>query len=166
MAPLTTELGSELERLRLFDPGGGAWEVARRSDPIVNGLADRHYTRRVIGNGRVGPPARVLVLRALDDRAGWVTAYSSCADDGLDAWRCTLFRNEGAGRSSELIRQAMTLTEQVWRSGPPADGWVTYVDRAQVRSSNPGWCFQCAGWHRDRTFVADRRRPTLIRLRA
>ena len=144
--------------------GRGKWPGA--SDPIVNGLADRHYTRRSIGNGRVGPPARVLVLRALDDRAAWVTAYSVCADDGLDAWRCTLFRNEGAQLSSSLICDAMAATELVWESGPPADGWVTYVDRARVRSQNPGFCFVAAGWRRDRSFTADRRRPTLIRLRA
>lgn len=144
---------------------GGAWEVVRRSDPVVAALADRHYPRRARGCGRVGGPHRLIVLRSVDLAAGWITAYTVHPDDGLDAWRCTMFRNEGGGLSSALIREAMAITADLWGAAPP-DGWLTYVDTAKVASPNPGYCFKRAGWRLDHTYRPDRRRRTLIRLRA
>ena len=87
---------------RLFDPGGSSWEVVKRTDPIVNGLADLHYPRRNRGCGQVGGPMDLVVMRTLDLRAGWISAYTTFPDDGLDAWRCTMFRNEGPALSSAL----------------------------------------------------------------
>jgi hypothetical protein len=69
-----------------------------------------------------------------------------------------MFRNEGAGLSSELILAAVELTERLW--GPSPHGWSTYVARDRIRSSNPGYCFKMAGWERDRSFV----HPALERL--
>lgn len=93
----------------------------------------------------------------------WLTHWPNdgLGMDGLDAWRCSIFRNEGPALSSELIRAAMVLTARLW-SGRPRDGWVTWVDTRKVRSSNPGYCFIMAGWWRDR----DWSHPHLIRLRA
>lgn len=153
-----------VDRLRLFEVDG-AWEVVRRSDAVVAGLADRHYPRRARGCGRVGGPHELIVLRSLDDTAGWITAYTQHPDDRLDVWRCTMFRNEGAALSSVLIREAMAVTIALWGT-PPPDGWCTYVDTAKVASRNPGYCFKRAGWWRDRTYAPDRRRASLIRLRA
>jgi hypothetical protein len=72
---------------RLFDIGGGPWEIANRADPIVAALADRHYPRRSRGCGRVGGPGSVLVLHSRDWTAGWITLYTQFPDDGLDAWQ-------------------------------------------------------------------------------
>ena len=80
--------------------------------------------------------------------------------DKLDAYRCSYFRNEGAGLSSELIVAAMDLTHDMW-GYPPKDGWVTWVDRRKVESSNPGYCFKQAGWWLDREWS----HPHLVRLR-
>ena len=153
-----------MSRGRLFELAG-SWEKVRRSDPVVAGLADRHYPRRARGCGSVGGPHKLIVLRSLDLDAGWITAYTVRPDDGLDAWRCTMFRNEGPRLSSVLIRDAMDITASLW-GDPPADGWLTYVDTAKVASPNPGYCFKRAGWWLDRTYRPDRRRRTLIRLRA
>lgn len=136
-----------------------------RGDRAARALADRHYSRRTLGAVTVGPPGRVLVLVTPCERAAWVTHWPDFALDGLDAWRCSLFRNEGAGLSSALIRDAMAATGQLW-CGRPTDGWVTWVDRTAVRSSNPGWCFLRAGWWVDRGWQPDRRAPNLRRLRA
>ncbi len=83
--------------------------------------------------------------------------------DGLDAWCCSIFRNESAGLSSELIEAAMALTAERW-SDRPADHWLrlTWIDTTKVRSSNPGYCFKQAGWWVDREWT----HPRLIRLRA
>lgn len=139
------------------------WQVRSKADPAAVVLADRHYSRRNPGTMQIGPPGRLLVLLTGCERAVWITHWPNTrgARDGLDAWRCTMFRNEGAGLSSELIRSAMAATAQLW-SDRPADGWLTWVDRSKIRSTNPGYCFIRAGWTLDRTWS----RRNLIRLRA
>lgn len=82
--------------------------------------------------------------------------------DGLDAWRCSIFRNEGAALSSELIVAAMQLTARLWAPLRPVDGWVTWVDTRKVVSTNPGYCFKQAGWWHDKSY----QHRYLVRLRA
>ncbi len=146
---------------------GHAWTVRGRSDRAATSLVDRHYSRpeRSRGCGHVGGPGHVLVLVTPCERAVWLTTWTDYPDDGLHAWRCTVFRNEGAGRSSDLIRTAMALTAELWGDSP-ADGWVTWVNTSKVASANPGFCFKKAGWWLDREWRTDRRRPHLVRLRA
>lgn len=149
----------------LLIPDGRLWRKTKRSDPIVNALADRHYPRRSIGCGTVGGPGEVVVLRSIDHDAGWITLYTKHPDDGLDCWRNTMFRNEGGLRSSTLILDAMSMTAELWGDCPP-DGWVTYIDVDKVRRKrDPGRCYLRAGWYRDDTYAPDRRRASLIRLR-
>lgn len=139
------------------------WQVRKRSDGAACALADRHYSRQSVGSGRLGPPGRTLVLVTADETATWLTTWPKYPMDGLDAWRCSIFRNEGPALSSDLIRSAMALTAELW-SARPGDGWVTWVDASKVRSTNPGYCFIQAGWRPDNTYVPDRRRPNLRRL--
>lgn len=141
----------------------GTWQVRDKSDGAANALADRHYSRRRPGSGQVGPPGRKLVLVSPDERAVWLTHWPKAeyAMDGLDAWRCSIFRNEGDVLSSDLILAAMALTEALWDERPN-DGWVTWVDTRKVASRNPGYCFLRAGWLRDRAWT----HRYLIRLRA
>lgn len=143
------------------------WTRVSRYDERANELADRHYSRRKPGSKQIGPPGRKLVFITDDGLALWLShwPYGHVAWDRLDAFRCSIFRNEGAGLSSELIRAAMDATEAVWGT-PPADGWVTWVDTRFVRSSNPGYCFKRAGWTLDREYDGRPRRPYLVRLRA
>lgn len=143
----------------------GPWQIRKRSDAAGNALADRHYPRRRPGVGNLGANGRTLVLVTHDELALWVTSWPQYPMDGLDAWRCSVFRNEGATRSSVLIIAAMVLNETLW-ADTAADGWLTYVDTARVRSTNPGCCFKAASWRRDHTYCPDRRRRTLIRLQA
>lgn len=151
--------------LPLFEPA--EWQVRRRSDRAANELADRHYSRRRPGVGRVAGPGRALVLVTGDELATWVTTWPKYNADGLEAYRCSIFRNEGPYLSSDFVVEAMRATEAEW-GPPPVDAWVTWVDTAKVgaNGSNPGYCFLRAGWWRDRSYAPDRRRSTLIRLRA
>lgn len=142
-------------------PGTG-WERTTRSDEAVRALRTRHYSTLGSTGRTVGPPGRVLVLRTPDGLAAWITHYPlpGLAFDGLDAWRCSLFRNEGDRISSELIAEARAMTAQLW-GDPPPDGWVTWVDPRAVASPNPGYCFKVDGWELDRHWS----HPRLVRLR-
>jgi len=65
-----------------------------------------------------------------------------------------IFRNLGAGLSSDLIREATAATYAlwVWRYGSLPDARLrTEVDTRRVASRNPGYCYQCAGWTKDAT---------------
>ena len=140
------------------------WQVRNRFDPAAVSLADRHYSRRPdkIGSRQLGGVGRALVLVTPCERALWVTRalLAEKTYDGLDAYRCSYFRNEGAGLSSDLIRDAVAVTERMW-GPPPQDGWVTWVDTRKVPGPHPGYCFKRAGWTLDR----DWHHRHLIRLR-
>lgn len=61
-------------------------------------------------------------------------------------WECAIFRNNGAGRSSEMIRQAVAATRWLY-GAPPEHGMITYVNPAKVRKKrDPGRCFIRAGF--------------------
>jgi hypothetical protein len=55
---------------------------------------------------------------------------------------CSIFRNEGPLRSSDLILEAEQLAWRRW----PGQRLFTYVWPAKVKSVNPGYCFKMAGW--------------------
>jgi DNA adenine methylase len=140
------------------------WRSTIETDIVANELADRHYSRQTPGCGQVGPPGSRIVLVSICGRALWISQYTRYPDDGLDAYRCSIFRNEGAGLSSTLIAAAMEVTEENW--GPAPDGWVTWVDVRRIRSTNPGYCFLAAGWSRDDGWSPARGRRGRVRLRA
>lgn len=139
------------------------WRRVTKFDPRGAELADRHYSRRTVGSPQFMPPGRTLVFVTEDGAAVWGTHWPQAhlAMDGLDAWRCSIFRNEGPHLSSDLIREAMDLTAVLWQTRP-TDGWLTFVKIAAVRSVNPGACFKAAGWKLDRTW----QHPKMVRLRA
>lgn len=66
-------------------------------------------------------------------------------------WRNMIFRNLGPRLSSDLIRYAVEKTYREWRlryGELPDVRLRTEIKVAQVRSRNPGACYQCAGWER------------------
>lgn len=68
-------------------------------------------------------------------------------------WRNMLFRNLGAGRSSDLIRVATGETYRRWieRYGElPSERLRTEIGIKRIRSTNPGYCYLQAGWVKDR----------------
>jgi len=122
------------------------WRESWRADPAAASLADRHYNRQKPGSPQFVPPGRCIVLS--HDRAVWVTSWPFPAyvrHGWPGAWVNSLFRNEGAGLSSDLIRQAVAVTRAIWPA--PALGIVSFVDADQVRHKrDPGRCYRRAGW--------------------
>lgn len=114
-------------------------------------LADRHYNRQKIGSPQFVPPGRCVVFVSECGRAVWTTSwpfaeYVKHAWGG--AWVNSIFRNEGAGLSSDLIRQAIAATLAEWPN-PPDKGIVTFVDAEKVRHKrDPGRCYLKAGFKR------------------
>lgn len=118
--------------------------------PEAAKLADRHYSRRKIGSDQFMPPGQTVILLGSDHKAvfGWHRPHPDSGIElmsGMDGWTCTIFRNEGKRRSSDLILDAEDFLKKVHPDCGP-DGFLTYVFRDKVRSKNPGCCFKKAGW--------------------
>lgn len=125
------------------------WRLANRADNQGRILADRHYNRQSVGAAQFMPPGGCAVFVSLCGRAVWGTStplaqYVKHAWAG--AWINSLFRNEGAGLSSELIREAVAASRAVIGDPPPL-GMVTFVDASMVRHKrDPGRCYRRAGF--------------------
>ena len=83
----------------------------------------------------------VLLTRDASALFVWRKFLSKADEQGLN---CSAFRNEGRELSSDLILDA---EQAAWTRWEP-QRLYTYVDSGRVRSTNPGFCFICAGWHR------------------
>lgn len=130
---------------------GETWRLSHRASPAGCAIADRHYNRQKIGSPQFVPPGRCLVL--ISDQALWVTSwplaeYVKHAWPG--AWVNSLFRNEGGGRASDMIRAAVAATRHEW--SPPPLGLVTFVDPRAVPGTMVrgqrvfGHCYKQAGF--------------------
>lgn len=124
------------------------WTLSYRADPLALPLADRHYNRQKPGTPQFVPPGRCVVLLSENMNALWVTSWPFAKyvrHEWAGAWINSLFRNEGPELSSRLILQAVAATRWVWPDVPEL-GLITFVDASQIRSTNPGYCYLCAGF--------------------
>ncbi|MBV9217350.1 MAG: hypothetical protein JO053_14370 [Acidobacteria bacterium] len=122
------------------------WWLTKDGDATCYEMYERHYSsaknksrkqRQFVG------PGESIVLRTWSGDAFFV--WRKFIDDsGQQGVNCAAFRNESHFTSSELIRQADVIADHCW----PGQRHYTYVDASAVRSSNPGFCFIAAGWHR------------------
>jgi hypothetical protein len=138
--------------------GVSMWLVSHKYDRDGARLADGHYSRRTVGSPQFMPPGETLVLvtPARDAMWGWWRPYPGRgvkAMNGLDGWTCSIFRNTSPILSSDLVLAAEVELVEAERRGDLAapcgpDGLLTYVWPSKIRSTNPGWCFQVAGWIR------------------
>lgn len=132
------------------------WRTSNRADRRARLIADRHYNRQKIGTPQFVPPGRCAVFyaRTATGQAVWVTSwpfadYVQHAWGG--AWICSLFRNEGAGVASALIRDAVAVTRSVMGE-PPELGMITFIDRNKVQPTKVhgknewGWTYKKAGF--------------------
>ena len=91
-----------------------------------------------------------MVLRTVRYDAMFAWRLARFRQDRQAGIECSIFRNEGSIRSSDLIREAQDLAWGRW----PGERLFTYIDPEAVRSPNPGYCFKVCGW---RTCGASRR---------
>ena len=125
-------------------------------------LASRHYTKQKAIR-ELGPLGQKIILLTNDSLALWGSHRpASWANisrlDGYDAHNCFIFRNEGTIVSSLLIREAIRITRNQW--GIASQGFITYVAKSHVRSTNPGYCFLQAGFQHE-AWVDSRKLGTL-----
>lgn len=125
------------------------WQLSDRASADGRALADRHYNRQSVGARGFVPPGRCLVLTATSGPAVWTTSWPFAEyvrHEWAGAWVNSLFRNEGAGLSSELILEAVAASRWRWPD-VPALGMVTFVDAGKVRRKrDPGRCYRRAGF--------------------
>ena len=144
-----------MTRLLAIDPGvqplgiEGHWIGVRDADPRAVALYRRHYSAKNPARPRFGTnyakfcgPGRHSVYLTTDGLALWVWRLSKVRRDGQTGIECSIFRNEGPLRSSDLIREAMDLAWSRW----PGQRLFTYVWDTKVKSVNPGYCFKMADW--------------------
>ena len=130
------------------------WAPSHRAHTPARILADRHYNRQKIGAPQFVPPGRCVVLLTECARAVWVTSWPFAQyvkHQWAGAWVNSLFRSEGAGIASELIRQAVAATRAIWPDVPPL-GVVSFVDPRKVKPTMRrgkliyGYCYLRAGF--------------------
>ena len=85
----------------------------------------------------------VLLMQNLRGQAifGWRKFLSDAGEEGVN---CAFFRNESSILSSELILAAEQWAKARWGN----TRLYTYVNGRKIKSSNPGYCFQMAGWRK------------------
>lgn len=127
----------------LLDLGERGLFAVKRTDLGARLLADRHYSRQTPGAREFMGNGRTLVLR---DTAGLVVfgwLYPKTGLHVLEGVCCSIFRNEGMRRSSDVILEAEEHALQEW--GDVAR-FYTYVKPDAIASPNPGYCFKVAGY--------------------
>ena len=114
-----------------------------KADAEMAMLFDRHYSRRKVGARQFMPPGETLVLRNAEGTIlfGWLRNTIERMDH-QEGVNCTVFRNESARQSSDVILEAERLAYERWG----AMRLFTYVNPTKVASANPGYCFKKAGW--------------------
>lgn len=123
------------------------WWLTKDSDAACLALYERHYSARRYRDGRerrlfCGPGEKVVLRTWVGDACFvWRRFRDASGQTGVC---CSFFRNESPHRSSELVAQADRIADCIW----PGERHYTYVNAAKVRSTNPGYCFLCAGWRR------------------
>jgi len=125
------------------------WEIIRDGDPLAAQMylrsyaSDRSRQRRIDRKTLqfVGPGEK-MVLTTPCRRALFAWRISRLRDDDQEGVECTVFRNEGAGVASELVRAADAIADRRW----PGERHFTFVNPRKVRGNPPGNVFRRAGW--------------------
>jgi hypothetical protein len=122
------------------------WIEIKDGDASARAIFRRHYSYKPYRDGRdpalfVGPGEKMVLLTPC--ALALFIWRKFISGDGQKGVNCAVFRNEGAGRASDLIREAMRLAWSRW----PAERLFTYVNPKKIRRTRtPGRCFLKAGW--------------------
>lgn len=113
-------------------------------DPEMAALADRHYSRRNVGARQFCYSGRKLVLRNTEGTIlfAWMWPDEDKRMDKQTGYNCSIFRNESARLSSDIILEAEDHAIKKWGR----NRFYTYIDPSKIASRNPGYCFKRAGY--------------------
>jgi hypothetical protein len=121
------------------------WRGIKDGNPIALEMYERHYSCYRYKDGRerklfCGPGEKmVLITDEADALFVWRKFIDNSGQKGVN---CAVFRNEGPVLSSLLIKEAVKAAQRRW----PGERFYTYVNPRKIKSTNPGYCFMCAGW--------------------
>ena len=128
------------------------WMQIQDGDLRARGLFQRHYSARRSRSpdtAKFVGPGEYICLMTPDCGSMFVwRLFREVGQQQPRGINCAVFRREkGDWRASDMILAAEDLALDRW---PEADRLYTYVNPKKVRSPNPGYCFQKAGWKRCR----------------
>lgn len=142
--------------------GADPWFEVRDGDPRLRPIYNRHYSSRGSQNPQiVGPGSHAALLtHDLGALFVWRWFMDSCPLAPPLGINCAVFRREHSDlTASELILAAEPFAVRKWGAGRP---FYTYVNSSAVESSNPGYCFQRAGWQKVGVTAGGHGRPRLV----
>ena len=124
----------------------GEWMPVMENDPRLHALRQRHYSvkNKAPKMLRCGPGEKtcLLVMSAFGNEALAALVWQYQRLRHLrDKTYCAIFRNEGAGLSSDLL-----LAAEAFIPAHYPRAMLTYVEGAAV--GGDGKCFKIAGWHK------------------
>lgn len=129
------------------------WQIVKDGDPRAFDIMRRHYTFQKYQDGRrdlpknpnrmlfVGPGEKLVLYHSAGALFVWRKFIDKSGQQGIN---CAVFRNESELLSSNLILAAEEIARQRW----PQERFYTYVNAKEIKSNNPGYCFQVAGWRK------------------
>jgi hypothetical protein len=128
-------------------PHESYFEAVKDGNPIALEMYERHYSCYKYADGRKRKlfcgPGEKMVLLSFEKNAVFV--WRKFIDDsGQKGINCAMFRNESNVKSSALINEAVKYAWKRW----PEERLYTYVNPKKIKSTNPGYCFQMAGWNK------------------
>lgn len=130
-------------------PTPNVWVPVRDADSRAIGLYRRHYTypssrlKKAFRLRFAGPGEYLMLLTRGSDAIFVWRLFRENKRAKPRGVNCSIFRNESAHLSSEMILHAEAWALTSW----PTTEWLyTYVNPLKVSSPNPGYCFKMAGW--------------------
>lgn len=125
----------------LFD-FGPSYRIVKDGDAAARALMNRHYSRGNKNSAQFCASGQNLVLLGIHGDWVFIWRNAKYRRDNQTGIECFAFRNESPRQSSEIILEC----EGAATSHFGAQRMFTYVNPNRIRSSNPGYCFQRAGW--------------------
>lgn len=121
------------------------WRIVKDGDRGALEMYERHYSAYNYMDGRkrllfMGPGFKIVLIESSGKA---LFCWRKFIDDsGQTGVNCAVFRNESNVLSSVLILEAERVAWCRW----PGERLYTFVNKAKVKSENPGCCFKKAGW--------------------
>lgn len=121
------------------------YRIVKDGDATARYLINRHYSRIKHGNrnsAQFCAAGENLVILGVHGDWLFIWRKAKYRRDKQQGVECFAFRNESSALSSRIIILCETIAESVWG----AQRFFTYVDPSEVQSTNPGYCYQKAGY--------------------